>query len=183
VPNYECAVVFTATFTDEQMPDQIDVVKNWLAGIGANITAVDVWGRRRLAYNVRKQREGYYVIYYFAMDGNQSRMPEVEKRFNTSEAILCHMIVKLPSTLKETQRVPREEEEEAAAPAETTEEAPAEGEAAPAEASEPAPAEGEAVPAEAVPVEATEAAPEEAPPAQPAAEPAEAPAEEKVLPE
>jgi len=159
VPNYECAVVLTGTLTDEQVPEQIETVRNWITAVGGNITDVDVWGRRRLAYPIRKQREGFYVIFYFTDPDGRSRLPDVERRFNTSETILTHMVVRLP-ILKEMPRVPREEEE----PEER------EGAAAPAAAEAPAEA------AEAGAEEPEAAAAAEAPEAPEAGEVAEAPA-------
>jgi len=144
MPQYECAVVISTTLSDEQIQEQIEAVKGWLVGIGAQVTAVDVWGRKRLAYPIRKQPDGFYVIYYFTLNEGLGRLDEFEKRLNTAETVLRHLLVRLPA-LKETPRVPKEAEE---APSEEKAEAKAEPEP---KAEEKAPAEVEA-PAETTPV-------------------------------
>ena len=122
MPQYECAIVLTPTLSEEQLQEQIEQVKAWIAGLGAEVSDVDIWGRKRLAYPIGKQREGFYVIYYFALDQEHGRLTEFEKRLNTVEAVLRHLLVRLPK-LKEPPRLPSEEEESGKGePAEPSEE-------------------------------------------------------------
>jgi len=130
MPNYECAVVLAPTLSDEQVQEQIETIKTWFTGLGAQVSDVDVWGRKRLAYPIGKNQEGFYVIYYFTLDREQPRLVEFEKRVNTTESILRHLVIRLP-LLKEPPRLPKEEEEaeggeveRAAEPAEEAEAAP-----------------------------------------------------------
>ena len=109
MPQYECAVILVPTLSDEQVQEQIEQIKTWFSGLGAQISDVDVWGRKRLAYTLGKFQEGFYVIYYFTFDQGQARLAEFDKRANTTETILRHMIVRLPA-LKAPPRLPREEE-------------------------------------------------------------------------
>jgi len=111
MPQYECAVVLAPTLSDEQVQEQTELIKTWITGLGAQVTAVDVWGRKRMVYPIRKHREGIYIIYYFTFDQGQSRLSELSKRASTTEAILRQLVVRLP-TLKEPPRLPTEEEEE-----------------------------------------------------------------------
>ena len=134
MPQYECAVILLPTLTDEQIQQQIELVKSWIVGLGAQVTGVDVWGRKRLAYPIQKQQEGFYVIYYFTLDQGRERLGEIERRVHTTEAILRHLVVRLP-VLKEAPRLPAEEEE-----GEAAEPAAAPGEPAAAAPGEPAPA-------------------------------------------
>lgn len=130
MPQYECAIVLSATLSDEQIQEHIEQVKTWIAGLGAQVSDVDIWGRKRLAYPIRRQHEGFYVIYYFALDQGQGqgRFDEFEKRLNTVEAVLRHLVVRLP-VLKEPPRLPREEEEgEKGEPREPAEKKPSEEE-------------------------------------------------------
>lgn len=155
MPNYECAVLLAPTLSDEQVQEQIETIKTWFTGLGAQVSDVDVWGRKRLAYPIGKNQEGFYVIYYFTLDREQSRLVEFEKRVNTTESILRHLVIRLP-LLKEPPRLPKEEEEAEEGEAERPVEPAEEAEAAPAA---PAP---EAV---AEPVPPTEQPPAETPPA------------------
>jgi len=167
MPQYECAVVLVPTLTDEQVQEQIEQMKTWLTGLGAQVSDVDVWGRKRLAFPLGKHQEGFYVIYYFTLDQGQARLVEFDKRANTTETILRHMVIRLPA-LKEPPRLPKEEEEgeggEGGGPGEQK------GEPAPVAAESPKEAVPEVPPvpepAASLPApESTAAAPPAAPPA------------------
>jgi small subunit ribosomal protein S6 len=136
MPQYECAVVLNAALSDEQLQEQIEQVKGWIAATGADLAdPPDIWGRKRLAYPIGKQTDGFYVIYYFALGEAAAQLRELDRRLINAEAILRHLVVRLPA-LKEMPRIPKEEEggePEAARAAEGTEEKPAEQAEEPAE--------------------------------------------------
>ena len=108
---YECAVVFAPSVADDELPQQVDRVKDWLTGIGAEISELDIWGRRKLAYPIRKYLEGIYLFCYFDIP-DATRLREVDRRFNNAEEVLRHLVIRLPD-LKELPRVKVEEEPEA----------------------------------------------------------------------
>ena len=112
MPKYECAVVLSSTLSEEQTQEHVEQVRGWIAGLGAEVSDVDLWGRKRLAYPIRKQRDGYYAIYYFSLEGEGARLAELDKRFQTAEAVLRYLLVRLPD-LKEIPRVPAEDEKAA----------------------------------------------------------------------
>ena len=58
---------------------------------GGNIINIDVWGKRRLAYPIRKRSEGYYVVYVF--ESEPSFVAQLNQALRVLEAILRHMIV------------------------------------------------------------------------------------------
>jgi len=58
---------------------------------GGNLINVDVWGKRRLAYPIRKRTEGYYVVYVF--ESEASFIAQLNQALRVNEAILRHMIV------------------------------------------------------------------------------------------
>lgn len=65
-----------------------DVIK-----IGGTVDKVDEWGKRALAYEVKKQREGYYVVVNFQADPAQ--ISELDRVIKIHEEIIRHIIVKL----------------------------------------------------------------------------------------
>lgn len=170
---YECAVVLSTTLSEEQTQEQVEQVKAWIAGTGATVSDIDLWGRKRLAYPINKQRDGYYVIYYFTLETEGARLTELERRFQTSEAVIRHLVVRLPP-LKETPRVPKEEEKEEKAEKEGKEEPQVAEEAAGGEAEEAQ----AAPPADAEPPAAAEATEAEAEQPSAAEPPADSPSEE-----
>lgn len=59
--NYEITFVVHPDLDENALNSVIEKVKSWLTDADGTITKVDLWGRRRLAYAINKQREGQYV--------------------------------------------------------------------------------------------------------------------------
>ena len=57
---YELAVVVSAKIEDEERAQVIDKCKALVERFGGTITVVDEWGKKRLAYEVQKMKEGFY---------------------------------------------------------------------------------------------------------------------------
>ena len=62
---YELAVVVSAKLEDEARAEVIEKVKAMITRFGGNVTDVDEWGKRKLAYEINYESEGYYVLYTF----------------------------------------------------------------------------------------------------------------------
>ncbi|PJH76524.1 MAG: 30S ribosomal protein S6 [Anaerolineae bacterium CG_4_9_14_0_8_um_filter_58_9] len=59
---YELVCIIHPDLDETAFNGAIDKVKGWISDAGGSVDKLDVWGRRRLAYTVRKQREGQYVL-------------------------------------------------------------------------------------------------------------------------
>lgn len=59
---YEVVLIFHPELDETALNDALDKVKGWVTTAGGTITKVDSWGKRRLAYVIRKQREGQYFL-------------------------------------------------------------------------------------------------------------------------
>ena len=57
---YELAVVLSAAIDDEARSAALDRVKDYVEKAGGNITNVDDWGKKKLAYDIQKMSEAYY---------------------------------------------------------------------------------------------------------------------------
>ncbi len=108
MPSYECAVILAPTLSDEQVNQHTEQIKGWLTALGAQVSDIDLWGRRRMAYPIAKQQDGIYIIFYFTFAGGQARLGELDRRMNTTETILRHMVIRHPA-LKELPRLPGKE--------------------------------------------------------------------------
>jgi len=75
------------------MPDVIERVGKYVTDRGGEVTKMDTWGRRRLAYPIRKYVEGQYVLSNLRMEPR--RAGEVEASLQLSEDVLRHMMVRL----------------------------------------------------------------------------------------
>ena len=59
---YELAVVVSAKLEDEARAEVIEKVKAMITRFGGNVTDVDEWGKRKLAYAIEDETEGYYML-------------------------------------------------------------------------------------------------------------------------
>ena len=62
---YELAVVVSAKLEDDARAEVIEKVKALVTRFGGNITDVDEWGKKRLAYEIQKMKEAYYYFIHF----------------------------------------------------------------------------------------------------------------------
>ncbi len=65
---YELAVVVNAKIEDDARAEVIEKVKALVTRFGGNVTDVDEWGKKRLAYEIQKMKEGYYYFIHFESD-------------------------------------------------------------------------------------------------------------------
>jgi len=59
--NYEVILVVHPELDETAFKGVVEKVSGWITTAGGSVDKVDVWGRRRMAYIIRKQREGQYV--------------------------------------------------------------------------------------------------------------------------
>ncbi len=65
---YETIVVFTTTLNESELSAEINKVQALLESNGAQNVSVQRWGRKEIAYTVKKQRFGNFVVYEFTSD-------------------------------------------------------------------------------------------------------------------
>lgn len=89
--NYELVCVVHPDLDETAFTGVVDKVKGWIAEAGGEVTKTDIWGRRRMAYAIQKQREGQYVLFEYKLEPAMSNTLERNIRF--LEAVLRHIIV------------------------------------------------------------------------------------------
>ena len=89
---YELAVVVSAKIEDDARADVIEKVKALITRFGGNVTDVDEWGKRRLAYEIQKMKEAYYYFVHFESD--TTTPGEVEKRIRIMDGVIRYLCVK-----------------------------------------------------------------------------------------
>ena len=89
---YELAVVVNAKLEDEERAATIEKVKEYITRFGGTVTDVDDWGKRRLAYEIQKMREGFYYFIHFEGDGTCPA--EVERRVRIMENVIRYLCVR-----------------------------------------------------------------------------------------
>lgn len=88
---YETVYIFNTQVPEDQLNEKLDRFHALLTDGGAEITAVDHWGRRQLMYPIQKQPAGYYVVAQFKAD--VSSLPEYERRLKLDEELLRYLVV------------------------------------------------------------------------------------------
>jgi small subunit ribosomal protein S6 len=88
--NYELVCIIQPDLDETAFKGAIDRVQGWITEAGGSVDKVDIWGRRRLAYVIRKQREGQYVLMNVTLDPKAASGLERNIRF--LEPVLRHML-------------------------------------------------------------------------------------------
>ena len=89
---YELTVVVNAKIEDDARVATVEKVKEYIARYGGTITNVDEWGKKRLAYEIQKMKEGFYYFVHFEAE---STVPaEVEQRIRIMDNVLRYLCVK-----------------------------------------------------------------------------------------
>jgi len=90
---YESAVMINAALDDEQIESIISRIKETIKNNGGEIREIENWGRKRLAYVVKKSKIGYYAIFRFNAPSNI--VSKLERTFSLDEQILRYLTIKL----------------------------------------------------------------------------------------
>ena len=89
---YEMGIIINPQIEEEAILAEQDLVTELIARFGGVIEKVDVWGRRKLAYEIQKLTEGHYIFFY--IDGPPSMPREIEDRVRIRENIIRHLIIR-----------------------------------------------------------------------------------------
>jgi len=91
---YEILVIVDPRPTDEEVAALLEQLGEQVKALGAEVTKVDNWGKRRLAYDIRKQREGTYAV--FEVSAEPSMVKEFERQLRLNEKILRYLSTRVP---------------------------------------------------------------------------------------
>lgn len=89
---YELALVVNAKIEDDARAAVVEKAKEYVARYGGNVTEVEEWGKKRLAYEVQKMREGFY--YFIQFEAEPTCPAEVERHVRIMDNVMRYLIVK-----------------------------------------------------------------------------------------
>ena len=89
---YELALVLSAKIEDEERAAMVEKVQAMITTAGAAITNVDEWGKKQLAYEIQKMKEGFYYFITFESDSNCPN--EVEQRVRIMEKVIRYLCIR-----------------------------------------------------------------------------------------
>ena len=97
---YEVLYIVRADFDDDKVQDAVRRVNTLIERSGGAPERTNLWGKRKLAYDVKHQKEGSFVLQDFQLEPD--RVPELEAALKITEEVLRHLIVRKPEKLVAT---------------------------------------------------------------------------------
>ena len=91
----------------EQVPAMVDRYKGVIAQRKGSVHRIEDWGRRQLAYQIQKLHKAHYVLMNIECDGET--LAELEHSFKFSDAVLRHLIVRMPKAVTAPSTMMKEE--------------------------------------------------------------------------
>ncbi len=90
---YETIFILKPDLNDEEVKPHVEKVKNIIEKNGGEILAVDDWGKKKLAYEIKKQKYGRYL--YISFNADPGTISQLDKNFQINENVLRHLNVVL----------------------------------------------------------------------------------------
>jgi len=88
---YETVFILHPSLEDQQVEEEIEGVRKTIEAGSGEILGIERWGRRKLAYEIRKVHEGIYTLIRFRSDVDVFR--ELERRYRLRESVLRNLTV------------------------------------------------------------------------------------------
>ena len=89
--NYEIMLILPAEADDQAVSGVIDRVKGVIGASGGDVTKVDQWGRRRLAFEIDKRSEGFYVV--AEMNADPTSIKELDRVLSLADDVVRFKVV------------------------------------------------------------------------------------------
>ncbi len=87
---YELICIIQPELDETAFNGIVEKVKGWIGEAGGSVDKVDVWGKRRMAYPIRKQRDGNYVLLNVTLVPKATA--ELERNLRFLEPVMRHML-------------------------------------------------------------------------------------------
>ncbi len=89
---YELTIVLNAKLEDEERAAAMEKINGYITRFGGTVTGVDEWGKKRLAYEIQKMKEGFY--YFIKFDGASNTPNDLEENVRIMEPVIRYLCVK-----------------------------------------------------------------------------------------
>lgn len=91
---YEVMIIFDPSLEDDAVRAEVDRSTELIRARGGNPGRVERWGKRRLAYEIRRQREGNYVL--LEAQAEPSVMADLDRSLQLADRVLRHKVIRMP---------------------------------------------------------------------------------------
>lgn len=89
--NYEVILIVHPDLDENALKGIVDRVQGWIKDAGGSVDKVDQWGKRRMAYSIKKQREGQYV--YMETQFAPTFSAELERNLRFLEPVMRYSVI------------------------------------------------------------------------------------------
>lgn len=100
---YEVAFVAAPTLTPEELDAFIAQMRAVVEGKNGKVVKVDNWGKKSLAYKIKRFRDGYYVILSLEADG--AIIAELERRFRVADHVIRFLSIRIDEDMKRAEKM------------------------------------------------------------------------------
>lgn len=100
---YEVVFVAAPTLTSEELDAFISHIQTVVESRNGKVVNVDNWGKRSLAYRIKRFRDAYYVV--LTVEGDGGTIAELERRFRVTDSIIRFISVRLDLDLKRSEKL------------------------------------------------------------------------------
>ena len=83
---YETVYILEPGFDENRTAEQATKVSGWITDLGGEVAEVQKWGKRRLAYEIERKRDGVYTM--IVWNGGSVMVKEVERRLRLDESVM-----------------------------------------------------------------------------------------------
>ena len=90
---YENIVILNASLADEEIEAAITKIKEFVTAQGGEIVKISIWGKRKLSYEINRQKKGLYVFFVYKIP--PATIKKVEEFYKVFDAVIKHSIIKL----------------------------------------------------------------------------------------
>ncbi|NNG36835.1 30S ribosomal protein S6 [Nakamurella sp. DB0629] len=98
--HYELLLILEPSIDERTVPTSVDTFLNVIRNGGGTVENVDIWGKRRLAYEIRKQSEGIYVV--IDVNATSEVVDELDRQLNLNESVMRTKITRPPAPKRPT---------------------------------------------------------------------------------
>lgn len=89
---YESVIIINDSLTEEQKKETIEMVQNFISKNG-ELDKTDILGSKRLAYDIKRQKTGYYCVFYFKV--KPTMILELERIYRITEEIIKFITIRV----------------------------------------------------------------------------------------
>ena len=100
---YEVAFIAAPTLTTEELDGFINHLQTVVDSKNGKVIKIDNWGKKSLAYKIKKYRDGYYVV--LTIEGDGSTIAELERRFRVTDSIIRFLSVRIDEDLERSEKI------------------------------------------------------------------------------